>query len=287
MRVRFGDIRGIFAVDMNTDGNSARRDFLTYALSLMRAHNSEHVDNLPIMDLTALRHVAYVLDALVYYMRSGTDSEQDNIRGGGSEVASVTSWPEGDDQDNDNCSDYETSNHQNQYDVDSMDGRHDDDVANKTGRRHPFFHRSDSTTFVGCLSPDPFQTPLAQALPLADRPQLLRPNTRREELFGIPRQTLPSPGQGVTGNVTEMQTPFDRLPTHLALSMRTADTPYAYAMPNSGLPIVSQLGSQLVSQTAVEVEPPCLRNNTTTTDTADTSDAQQVRTIWRVDGVLS
>ena len=70
-------------LDLNTDGNSARRDFLTYALSLMRAHNNEHVDNLPVLDLTALRHVAYVLDALVYYMRSGTESEQDGMRGGG------------------------------------------------------------------------------------------------------------------------------------------------------------------------------------------------------------
>ena len=65
------------------DGNSARRDFLTYALSLMRAHNSEHVDNLPVLDLTALRHVAYVLDALIYYMRSGTDAEQETLRGAG------------------------------------------------------------------------------------------------------------------------------------------------------------------------------------------------------------
>ena len=36
----------------------------------MRAHNGEHRDSLPVLDVSALRHVAYVFDALVYYMRS-------------------------------------------------------------------------------------------------------------------------------------------------------------------------------------------------------------------------
>lgn len=55
------------------DGHAARREFLSYALSLMRAHNSEHLDSLPIMDVSALKHIAYVFDALIYYMKSGTD----------------------------------------------------------------------------------------------------------------------------------------------------------------------------------------------------------------------
>lgn len=52
------------------DAHSARREFLSYCLSLMRAHNSEHRDSLPVLDVSALKHVAYVFDALVYYMRS-------------------------------------------------------------------------------------------------------------------------------------------------------------------------------------------------------------------------
>lgn len=36
----------------------------------MRAHNGEHRDSLPVLDVSSLRHVAYVFDALVYYMRS-------------------------------------------------------------------------------------------------------------------------------------------------------------------------------------------------------------------------
>lgn len=38
----------------------------------MRSHNNEHSDSLPILDISALKHIAYVLDALIYYMRSDT-----------------------------------------------------------------------------------------------------------------------------------------------------------------------------------------------------------------------
>lgn len=56
-----------------SDPNSARREFLSYALSLMRSHNAEHADSLPVLDVSALRHIAYVFDALIYYMRSSSD----------------------------------------------------------------------------------------------------------------------------------------------------------------------------------------------------------------------
>lgn len=70
---------------LGADGNLARREFLSYCLSLMRAHNGEHLDSLPILDVSALKHVAYVFDALIYYMRSGTNTEiidSDNVREG-------------------------------------------------------------------------------------------------------------------------------------------------------------------------------------------------------------
>jgi hypothetical protein len=60
------------------------------------------------------------------------------------------------------------------------------------GRRHRFFQRSESTLCLGCPPPDPFATPMAEALPLADQPQLLTPTARREDLFGIPRQQVSS-----------------------------------------------------------------------------------------------
>lgn len=50
----------------------------------MRAHNSEHLDSLPVLDVSALKHVAYVFDALIYYMRSGSSTElsDDPVREG-------------------------------------------------------------------------------------------------------------------------------------------------------------------------------------------------------------
>lgn len=55
------------------------------------------------------------------------------------------------------------------------------------GRKHSFFQRSDSTLCLGCIPPpDPFATPLAEALPLAERPQLLTPAATRLDLFGPP-----------------------------------------------------------------------------------------------------
>lgn len=65
------------------------------------------------------------------------------------------------------------------------------------GRKHSFFQRSESTLCLGCPPPDPFDTPMAEALPLADQPHLLQPNARREDLFGIPKQpiTLASTGR--------------------------------------------------------------------------------------------
>ena len=40
----------------------------------MRSLNAEHLDSLPVLDVSALKHIAYVFDALIYYMRSGVDS---------------------------------------------------------------------------------------------------------------------------------------------------------------------------------------------------------------------
>lgn len=49
----------------------------------MRAHNNEHFDSLPSLDVNALKHIAYVFDGLVYYIRSGIDgSDPETVRDG-------------------------------------------------------------------------------------------------------------------------------------------------------------------------------------------------------------
>ena len=54
---------------------------------------------------------------------------------------------------------------------------------------------------------------MAEALPLADQPQLLTPTARREDLFGIPRQQVDS-GEGSSSSTLNV------LPTRLGLSTR-------------------------------------------------------------------
>ncbi|XP_078331394.1 E3 ubiquitin-protein ligase UBR5-like isoform X2 [Crassostrea virginica] len=206
-RARFGTIGG--------DGNLARREFLNYALSLMRSHNDEHADSLPSLDISSMRHVAYVFDALIYYMRSGIDTDADVFRDG----ISVISWDHDENENEDHDDDPVTNM---SVDNESVDG--ESDVTTKSGRKHPFFHRSDSTTFLGCPPPDPFQTPLVQALPLADQPHLLQPNARREDLFGMIRQTI-VPFRSATDIKTAQKmsgsrNQFDKLPIRMALSER-------------------------------------------------------------------
>lgn len=47
----------------------ALQDFLKYALSLMRGHTGEHGGYLPVVNVSSMKHVAYCLDALVFYLR--------------------------------------------------------------------------------------------------------------------------------------------------------------------------------------------------------------------------
>ena len=173
------------------------------------------MDTLPVIDITALKHVAYVFDALIYYMRSGSDSaiDTDCLR----ERESVHSWQD----DNDNADDDDDLNYAITMEttdametVDSGAGGGGTSADAKLERRHPFFQRSDSTLCLGCPPPDPFETPLIKALPLADQPHLLQPNARREDLFGVPKLAVSSADIGKRESTNR----FDRLPTHMGLS---------------------------------------------------------------------
>lgn len=187
--------------DRDGVAQTARREFLTYALSLMRSHSSEHRDSLPVLDVTALRHIAYVLDGIIFYMRAGKENDVDK--------SDINIWADLDENENDDGED------------EPLDGDDLSDSAmymlgSQQGRRHSFFQRSESTLCLGCPPPDPFNTPMCESLPLADQPHLLQPNARREDLFGIPKQpiTIPSNGSEPPG----VNSPLELPPTMLGLS---------------------------------------------------------------------
>lgn len=187
--------------DRDAVAQTARREFLTYALSLMRSHSSEHRDSLPVLDVTALRHIAYVLDGIVFYMRAAKDNDL--------ERNDINLWPDVDENENDDTED------EIQLDGDEF-GDTNSFVLGAQGRRQTFFQRSESTLCLGCPPPDPFNTPLCESLPLADQPHLLQPNARREDLFGIPKQpiTIPTSGMEPAG----VNSPLELPPTQLGLS---------------------------------------------------------------------
>lgn len=167
----------------------------------MRSHSSEHRDSLPVLDVTALRHIAYVLDGIIFYMRAGKENDV--------EKSDINIWADLDENENDDGED------------EPLDGDDLSDSAmymlgSQQGRRHSFFQRSESTLCLGCPPPDPFNTPMCESLPLADQPHLLQPNAKREDLFGIPKQpiTIPSNGSEPPG----VNSPLELPPTMLGLS---------------------------------------------------------------------
>lgn len=187
--------------DRDGVAQTARREFLTYALSLMRSHSSEHRDSLPVLDVTALRHIAYVLDGIIFYMRAGKESDVDK--------SDINIWADLDENENDDGDD-------EPIDGDDLSDSAMYMLGSQQGRRHSFFQRSESTLCLGCPPPDPFNTPMCESLPLADQPHLLQPNARREDLFGIPKQpiTIPSNGSEPPG----VNSPLELPPTMLGLS---------------------------------------------------------------------
>lgn len=110
------------------------------------------------------------------------------------------------------------------------------------GRKHPFLQRSDSTLCLGCPPLDPFDTVMSEALPLADQPHLLQPHSRREDLFGIPRQPTCSQAGGSNQN------PLEGLPTRLGLSARSADNQNNVAIPTFSQVVQGPLCNPLESR---------------------------------------
>ncbi|BES97694.1 Ubiquitin-protein ligase [Nesidiocoris tenuis] len=196
-----------------SDGNSARRELLMYCLSLMRCHNSEHSDSLPVLDVSSLRHVAYVFDALIYLLRAGTD--QNPVI---EETLLPQSWSQPDENENDEP-EVEDISLPPVIEPETVEVETEPLGPAGKGRRHPFFQRSDSTLGLGCSPPDPFEYPLQRALPLADQPHLLQPNATRDQLFGIPKQPINVSPSNTSSSTNEL----GHLPTKLGLSLRRSE----------------------------------------------------------------
>lgn len=72
----------------------------------------------------------------------------------------------------------------------TLQDKDEDPVPAETGQNHPFFRRSDSMTFLGCIPPNPFDVPLPEAIPLADQPHLLQVSVADQNLCVSDNQDL-------------------------------------------------------------------------------------------------
>lgn len=118
----------------------------------------EHGDQEPTIDVLSHKHLAYLLDAFIYYFReSGFNDSAQSSKGNWREITDETSA-------NPNA-----------------DASANEETINCN---HSFFQRSPSTLCLSSLGPDPFQISVDDSLPLACRPQLLQPICRKEDLFG-------------------------------------------------------------------------------------------------------
>eukprot|EP00794_Sanderia_malayensis_P011765 gene11765-12982_t len=156
--------------------SSLRQDFLTYLLSLMRGSENEHGDSLPTLEMSSLRHVAYILDAFVYYLRSKNKKKE------ASEDATVGVVDQ-----TKNSAEPCSSKTIVENSEDGYDSELEDEVVEgkeTSSSRRKFFKRTDSTLVLGFEPSDPFKSTVKEALPLADKPHLLNPSARRDQLFG-------------------------------------------------------------------------------------------------------
>uniref|UniRef100_A0A914X892 HECT domain-containing protein n=1 Tax=Plectus sambesii TaxID=2011161 RepID=A0A914X892_9BILA len=145
---------------------SARKDFVGYLLSLMRAHSSEHGDDLPVIDYGSLRPVAHIVDSLFALMDAV--SRADTPPPDAVNLADL--FDQYADQEGESSSSAET--------------------PNESSMRR-FFQRSKSLLYPGVSTRlGAFEHSISDSLPLADKPHLLRPETSKERMFGVPGKSM-------------------------------------------------------------------------------------------------
>nr|XP_018673161.1 E3 ubiquitin-protein ligase UBR5 isoform X2 [Ciona intestinalis] len=176
-----------------SEETAARQDFLSYALSLMRSHTNEHSDLLPIVDVSALKHIAYVLDAYIFYLRGLSYKNTEGKKTGDSSRHSISLDIGYDNSENDEEDDDFMNFPGDLYSVaiqqDASSTKSTEDSSSSLSQPpQSFFRRSESMDFLGESEiPNLFEIPLPVALPLAEKPHLLQPTARKEDLFGRPR----------------------------------------------------------------------------------------------------
>ncbi|XP_018648366.1 putative ubiquitin--protein ligase edd [Schistosoma mansoni] len=156
-----------------------RQDFLAYLFSIMRTSGGDHGDSVPFIDPQVNKHLAYILDALLYFFRV-FESSWPSVMVVGNLTTNIQCF----DINYDSYLNVISSTSKFLFQLQSTLVFTADQV---TQRNDPFFRRSESILSLSGLGPDLLDAPLSESLPLALQPQLLQPTSGRAELFGCDR----------------------------------------------------------------------------------------------------
>ncbi|CAG9541014.1 unnamed protein product, partial [Cercopithifilaria johnstoni] len=159
--------------EQNPDSTASLEDFFDYITALMRSHASENGDDVPIIEFNALKALAFVADAYLS-LTDMLEKLDARIALGLSSTENAASDKEIIDMfQNDETSDADGGKSSMQAGALMTD----------------FFQRSNSLLYPGIASSSSyhaFEYKCVDSLALAERPQLLRPDIEKEEMFGLP-----------------------------------------------------------------------------------------------------
>uniref|UniRef100_A0A8R1XPM3 UBR-type domain-containing protein n=1 Tax=Onchocerca volvulus TaxID=6282 RepID=A0A8R1XPM3_ONCVO len=159
--------------EQNSDSTASLEDFFDYITALMRSHASENGDDVPIIEFNALKALAFVADAYLS-LTDILEKLDARIALGLNSTENVASDKEVIDMfQNDEASAVDSGKSNMQAGASMID----------------FFQRSNSLLYPGIASSSnyhAFEHKCVDSLALAERPQLLRPDIEKEEMFGLP-----------------------------------------------------------------------------------------------------
>lgn len=185
--------------------NSQDTDSIGYLLSLARSAACEQKEFLPSLDLASLEYIAYILDAVLYLLKNQPDESSIIEPYSSSKLKLLFKFPTSSEQSFSDGMDvapenskHPTTNTKPSLSIrvpfkqvqtpDLLAQRLKQEVLKCTKQTALFYKRSPCLGFYGC--PDPHHLAPLDTFPLAEMPQLLQPNIRREILFSPPQDPL-------------------------------------------------------------------------------------------------
>uniref|UniRef100_A0A914GSH3 UBR-type domain-containing protein n=1 Tax=Globodera rostochiensis TaxID=31243 RepID=A0A914GSH3_GLORO len=184
------------------ENSTARTEFFTYFMSLLRSYSAESGDDLPVLEYNALRNVAFVAEAYFFHLIFLGQLKQLELENGIG-VVDVQNGVGGDDIDDNEA-------------LMEVDGTNKIINEGHARRLRRFYRRSNSISYPTLSTAEQhhaFTFTAAEALPLAIRSHLLSADAERNALFALPVPERSRVGHKAIATKLGVQ-----FPTHQSLS---------------------------------------------------------------------